>query len=527
MRNYFLVMRNYFFPNIANVSPEQQSNARQSELNRQLLAATLRGDNEKVQMLLEQGADIEARDFIDQTALMIAAFFGPIEMLQLLLDRGANIEARCGDGGEIALTNAAERGHTEMVQLLLDRGANIEAKDRQDTALIIAAEKGHKAIVQLLLDYKAKIDVRGAVGGTALMRAADHGHTEIVQLLLNKGANAHIRDNYDYTPLKRAASFNKIATSKQILNFILKDQGKNPNNLLLLLESRDLLDRSVIRSITVETATTIAAMIVVNQDSSLSDKYMQDIVAFSAIYNSLKENPNDQIDIAVVNTLRNLAGAIAQKFASVRSGSGQSQNQNPSLEDTFKANALIANRLFPKLLKLAEQQNPDLTTGLAFLLKLRQELIIKNGTEALAPANLTPELLTNMMLLVALDRQTEEGAKEDGDRYRTALAKTGHLRATEEVEGLGKSLTSLILSFLNCNSSLLTPEENQRLADSILIIWRHDATLPEKAKTEAAQPAYSDPLSENKIIQDPSSVVLATGVKILLGTQQEQGRCNT
>lgn len=48
-------------------------------------------------------------------------------MIGVLLDHGANIEARTTDG-KTPLIVAVDEGHLEAAQLLLDRGADIEAK---------------------------------------------------------------------------------------------------------------------------------------------------------------------------------------------------------------------------------------------------------------------------------------------------------------------------------------------------------------------------------------------------------------
>ncbi len=64
-------------------------------------------------------------------------------IVQLLLDKGANIEAKDTDGWT-PLMSAAVNGHEAVVQLLLGKGANIEAKDEDGwTPLLLAAEKGH------------------------------------------------------------------------------------------------------------------------------------------------------------------------------------------------------------------------------------------------------------------------------------------------------------------------------------------------------------------------------------------------
>jgi predicted LPLAT superfamily acyltransferase len=59
--------------------------------------------------------------------------------VQLLLDRGADIEAK-NEKEETVLQIAAWHGHKEVVQILLDRRANFKAEDqRKGTTLHIAA----------------------------------------------------------------------------------------------------------------------------------------------------------------------------------------------------------------------------------------------------------------------------------------------------------------------------------------------------------------------------------------------------
>jgi ankyrin repeat protein len=100
-----------------------------ASLNDQLIQAA-QGDNVAVvQQLLTRGADIEARDKNGYTALIMASFHGRNEVVMLLLDKGANTEARTTEFGWTALILAAWQGKTEVVRLLLAKGANVDAMD--------------------------------------------------------------------------------------------------------------------------------------------------------------------------------------------------------------------------------------------------------------------------------------------------------------------------------------------------------------------------------------------------------------
>ncbi|KAM3510890.1 hypothetical protein MY11210_005493 [Beauveria gryllotalpidicola] len=136
-----------------------------------------------VKMLLEKGANIDAKDNDGRTALSYVAEKGHEAIVKLLLEKGANIDAKDNDG-RTALSYVAEKGHEAIVKLLLEKGANIDVKDNDSrTPLSYVAEKGHEAIVKLLLEKGANIDVKDNDGRTPLLRAAEKGHEVIVKLL--------------------------------------------------------------------------------------------------------------------------------------------------------------------------------------------------------------------------------------------------------------------------------------------------------------------------------------------------------
>jgi ankyrin repeat protein len=81
-------------------------------------------DTNKIRLLLDHGADVNAKDGTGRTTLMWAAYsdYVPAETVKLLIDRGADVNAKSRQD-ETALSFAAERGRTEPVRLLLDAKA--------------------------------------------------------------------------------------------------------------------------------------------------------------------------------------------------------------------------------------------------------------------------------------------------------------------------------------------------------------------------------------------------------------------
>jgi len=107
------------------------------------------GDTALVKKLLDEGADINAKDD-GLTLLMKAATEGYLKTAKLLIDKKADINARTNEGNT-ALMAASMTGYTKIVELLVNVGANTKAKNNMDyTAEMYAKEKGYTNIVQLL-----------------------------------------------------------------------------------------------------------------------------------------------------------------------------------------------------------------------------------------------------------------------------------------------------------------------------------------------------------------------------------------
>lgn len=178
-----------------------------------LMFATLSGNTETVQLLLDRKVKIDLQNDLGETALMLVREAPPAPVmelpraltpiktserpaiLKLLLQAGADKEKRDIEG-RTALMRYAKYGILEGVEVLADAGAKVNTRDKEgNTALILAAgwrfidkslpTDGYLPIVQRLLRQGADIRVKNRAGVTALLAARRAGHDDIITALLS------------------------------------------------------------------------------------------------------------------------------------------------------------------------------------------------------------------------------------------------------------------------------------------------------------------------------------------------------
>jgi ankyrin repeat protein len=147
------------------------------------------GDVQAVGKLLDDGADVNARDVEGDTPLILASFYATPECAELLIAKGADVNA-ANKTGATALIRAAT--DYEKTRLLVAAGADVRVRTALgNTPLILAARRaGNSRTVQLLLERGADATARNDAGVSPVLAGAASGDVETVRLLLDAGGKA-------------------------------------------------------------------------------------------------------------------------------------------------------------------------------------------------------------------------------------------------------------------------------------------------------------------------------------------------
>ena len=186
-----------------------------------LVAAALSNRIEDMRVLLEAGANVNAKDHNGETVLSHLASLPrrrSLEGVKLLLAAGGNVNAKTNYGRTPLMNAAMSRKYKDddpdpvsFVKLLIAAGAKVNPQDNNgDTALMLACRWGNPSSVKELLRANAAVNLRNKDGHTALMFSSHYADCdECITLLMNAGANPSITDAKGQTALFHALTTNR------------------------------------------------------------------------------------------------------------------------------------------------------------------------------------------------------------------------------------------------------------------------------------------------------------------------------
>ena len=186
-----------------------------------LHCAVQEGHADVVEVLIDAGADIDAKTSDACTPFHYACEDGKLTILKMLLKAGANVCATYNDG-DTCLKAASGNGHTETVRYLVglkEVDVNHTA-DGGETALhhaVIRNNESHPEVVQVLIDAGADIEIKNGNGRSPLHTASRFGKLGTVKMLVRAGAGVRVADNDGDTCLTLAAYFGHTETVRYLV----------------------------------------------------------------------------------------------------------------------------------------------------------------------------------------------------------------------------------------------------------------------------------------------------------------------
>jgi quinoprotein dehydrogenase-associated probable ABC transporter substrate-binding protein len=247
-----------------------------ADLNELLSSAVIASDMDRIKLLVEKGADVNAPDPQGWTPLQNAARQKKDGLIKELIKLGADPN-RADDSGMTPLVAALMRDHVASVKALVENGADIEKsgpKGYRPLALAIAESRyeaakalmeggadvsvasGHEGLTPLmivaaqtgpaegamflpgstrptdiakgLIERKANLDAQSNDGMTALMVAAAHNSPPMIGLLMDAGANPDIKNKRGQTAREVAELNDNLEASQAILVLSNARSAKGP-----------------------------------------------------------------------------------------------------------------------------------------------------------------------------------------------------------------------------------------------------------------------------------------------------------
>lgn len=156
---------------------------------------------EVAEYLIDNGADINAKDVMKMTPLHYACIEASDELIKLLMAKGADTQVE----------NSKKQ----------KPGKILELRDAAQKTLLNALEHGgkenKKAVVEIFKEWPDFINHSFSKGMRPIHLAAGFGQPEMIELLLQYGADIETLDMKLNTPLHYAAMYGKIDSVKYLL----------------------------------------------------------------------------------------------------------------------------------------------------------------------------------------------------------------------------------------------------------------------------------------------------------------------
>ena len=178
-----------------------------------------------VKILVEHGADIDAKGRLGGNAMQAASYNGQAKIVAFLLRKGADVNSYGGEYGTALIaaccTFGEEEEALETAKVLITNGADVNyLGEHHGSALYAAAFRGYHTVIRLLIEARADVNTWNDPMKAPLV-ATNHGREndmEIANLFLDKGADISASESL---AVKMASMFG----TKEMVTFFVNNHA--------------------------------------------------------------------------------------------------------------------------------------------------------------------------------------------------------------------------------------------------------------------------------------------------------------
>lgn len=239
---------------------------KKSPLDTLLLEAAAKGELERMKHLLALNANLNAKNELGQSVLLLSMLSGSREVIDYLMAQNPDMRAADAKGNNL-IDNMAIAANIEMLTLLIDKYPKeggivflmqtynktrdlksdehvLVRKLLSDAMLKTAVKQGNlQEVDKAFREFRVDVDAQDSYHETALHKAAYLSHLNIVEFLLDVGARTDIKDRNNQTAIQAASGENKEAIIRLIKHCELLrcvQRGDKENLERLMTEYADL-----------------------------------------------------------------------------------------------------------------------------------------------------------------------------------------------------------------------------------------------------------------------------------------------
>ena len=279
----------------------------------------LKNTNLNINSKLDMSVNMNGWYLGEASPLILASYLGYTNIVKTLLDNNADIRARDGVDGAMPIHIASANGNNDIIEMLLSKDETIvnERDNKGNAPLHWAAMKDKSETIKFLAQKGADLEAKDVDGWTPLHYASAFASLQTVETLINLGANRESKANDGSLALAYAQKDeikNYLGGNENIErgneeNTINNDNGEEDKTQAELLEEKN--ENSAENTPNNESASNennatneiATPEIIVNNKGELDVKQLELLVAIKnndiiAVNNLIKEgvNPNFQDD---------------------------------------------------------------------------------------------------------------------------------------------------------------------------------------------------------------------------------------